>query len=108
MTEKQIRQDLKDIQYYYANKEIFEIATKEIGTNYVYDLSKKYNEVIRKAPPKLYDLYVRLYILNKTQDIIAFETNYSMQTVVTNCKNLMSFLYQELNKKEGANEQRII
>lgn len=103
MTVEQIRSDLKDIQYYYANKEIFELAAKEIGSNYAYDLAIKYNKVIRNAPPKLYDLYVRMYLMNKTQETVAIETNYSWQNIALNCKYLMEFLYKELNKLEGLN-----
>lgn len=103
MIVEQIRNDLKDIQYYYSNKEIFEMAAKEIGTNYICDLATKYNKVIRNAPPRLYDLYVRMYLMNKTQETIAIETNYSWQTIALNCKNLMEFLYKELNKLEELN-----
>lgn len=48
---EQIKNDLKDIQYYYANKEAFDIGAKEIGSNYVINLAEKYNKVIRNAPP---------------------------------------------------------
>lgn len=100
---KQIKNDLKDIQYYYANKEAFDIGAKEIGSNYVITLAEKYNKIIRNAPPKLYDLYVRMYLMNKAQETVGIETNFSWQTIALNCKKLMSFLVEELTKQENIN-----
>lgn len=103
MTVEQIKNDLKDIQYYYANKEAFDIGANEIGSNYIITLAEKYNKVIRNAPPRLYDLYVRMYLMNKTQETVGIETNFSWQTIALNCKKLMNFLVEELTKHENIN-----
>jgi len=100
MTVEQVRMDLKDIQYYYANKELFDLAAKTIGRHHVCEIADKYNEIIRKAPPRLYDLYVRLYLMNNTQEMVAEETNYATQTIALNCQNLTKYLFEELNKME--------
>ena len=43
MTLTQIREDLKDIRYYYSRKDIFEEAFKCTGTNSIVDKAKIYN-----------------------------------------------------------------
>lgn len=100
MTIEQVRVDLKDIQYYYANKELFDFAAKAIGRHHICDIAEKYGKIIRNAPPRLYDLYVRLYLMNKTQEMVAEETNYATQTIALNSQNLTKYLFEELNKVE--------
>ena len=41
-----IREDLKEIRYYYARKEIFDSAIGGIGLNKVFDTVKKYNTAV--------------------------------------------------------------
>ena len=59
-----IRDDLKEIKYYYAHKEIFEKASKHIGEHACIEKINKYNDAIRFAPARLYELYVSLYDLS--------------------------------------------
>ena len=62
----EIREDLKEIRYYYAHKDIFEKASKQIGEHSCIAKIVKYNDVIRFAPARLYELYVSLYLENNT------------------------------------------
>lgn len=95
----QVKNDLKDIRYYYANKELFDKVSSTIGKNYVCSLVEKYNNAIMNAPPKLYDLYARKYVLNMTQESVANDTSYSMKTIASNCELLLNYLCCELNKE---------
>ncbi len=61
LTLKQIRNDLKDIRYYYSRKEALEQGFRVVGTNDIVDKTKRYNTVIQSAPTRLYDIYVGLY-----------------------------------------------
>ena len=71
-----IREDLKEIRYYYARKEIFDSAIGGIGLNEVLNKVKTYNTAVRYAPPRLYDLYVCLYTKNYTQEGLSIELGY--------------------------------
>ena len=55
MTLNEIREDLKDIRYYYSRKHLFDSVVSEIGYNSIQLKLQKYNEAVREAPPKLFD-----------------------------------------------------
>ena len=67
ISKETIREDLKNIRFYYSRREIFENGESQIGGSAFYPIVQKYNQAIREAPPRLYDLYVSLYIFNQTQ-----------------------------------------
>ena len=100
MTLTQIREDLKDIRYYYSRKDIFEEGFKCTGTNSIVDKAKIYNEAIQTASPKLYELYVSLYIKNNTQESLSEELCYTPEYVQMLNKQLLKFLQTKLIKKE--------
>ena len=56
-----IREDLREVRYYYTRKELFDETFKSISTNVILEKVYRYNEAIRSAPVRLYDLYVCLY-----------------------------------------------
>ncbi len=69
-----IREDLKDIRYYYLRKATFDEARSFTGRmNEILDKVNMYNEVMQKASPRLYDLYYSLYIKNHTQESLSEE-----------------------------------
>lgn len=43
LTLKQIRDDLKDIRYYYSRKEAFEQGFRVVGSNDIVGKAKRYN-----------------------------------------------------------------
>lgn len=63
ITLKQIRADLREIRFYYINKEKMDEAFQTTGRNEIMNLVEKYHKAMQTAPIKLYDLYVGLYIL---------------------------------------------
>ncbi len=54
ITLEQIRKDLREIRYYYANEKAFQSMAKSVGESSVVEKVGRYNGVIRKAPAKLY------------------------------------------------------
>jgi hypothetical protein len=97
MTLAEIRKDLKEIRYYYSRKELLDKAFNEVGTNSVLNKVRKYNAAVNTAPPRLYDLYISLYVNNSTQENLAADLNYTPEYIQMQNKKLLLFLQSELN-----------
>ena len=100
-----IREDLKDIRYYYMRKKMFEQAFESTGVNDIVMKVEKYNGVIRSATPKIYDLYVSLYINNHTQESLSNAMGFTPEYIQQLNKKLLKFLQSKLQdeKEEIAN-----
>ena len=96
----EIREDLKDIRYYYSRKDMFEKASQSIGKNTIYEKVEMYNNLICLAPPKLYDIYVSLYLNNNTQDSLADKLGYTIEHISRLNSQLVKFLHSSLEKEE--------
>ena len=96
---EQLREDLKEIRYYYARKDVFDAAVKTLGVNEMIAKAERYNQVARKAPPTLLDVYISLYLQNKTQVSLASDLGYSTEYVRTKHNELLEFL--RVNLTEG-------
>lgn len=94
-TLKEIREDLKEIRHYYSRKEIFEIGFRVVGTSEIVQKAERYNLAIRSASPKLYDLYISLYLQNRTQSAYSLEFNYSPEYVYQMHRKLTEFFYEK-------------
>jgi len=92
----EIRTDLKEIQYYYTRKELFDKSLDTVGTNSVIEKVRKYNEIIKSAPPRLYDVYVSLYVNGLTQESMAHDRGYSSKVIYLLNKKLLEFLQKNL------------
>lgn len=77
LTLKTIREDLKEIRYYYSRKSIFDEAFRQVAPNCILDKVRKYNDAVKAAPPRLYDLYICLHVKNYTQEGFSIELNYT-------------------------------
>ena len=73
---EQIREDLRDIRYYYAHKDVFDKNEVSVGVNVVKRKVEKYNAVIVFAPPRFYDLYVGRYAPSAYAMKCGYATNY--------------------------------
>jgi acyl-CoA reductase-like NAD-dependent aldehyde dehydrogenase len=95
-----IREDLKEIRYYYTRKETFDKAHKEMPTMPISILAKvnKYNEIAATASARLYDLYLSLYTRNFTQEGLADEIDKGRTFVQRANEKLVLFLYEKLNE----------
>mgnify|MGYP003571565366 CR=1 FL=1 len=94
-----IRRDLKNIRYYYARKNAFENASLTVGQNTIIDKLDIYNNAIRFATPRLYDLYVTLYTQNNTQDSLSEKWGYSLEHVSRLHSQLVRFFLNYFEKE---------
>lgn len=102
----EIREDLKDIKYYYSRKDLFDKAFQTTGGNVIVDKALNYNNVVKLAPPKLYEVYVALYVQNHTQESFADKLCYSTQYVQVLNRKLLKFIqmnYEKANSDKGEN-----
>ena len=99
ITMQKIREDLKEVRYYYARKELFDEAFAKIGKNKVLSKVERYNQAVASAPPVLYDIYMNLYVRNYTQEALSIEMNYTPEYIQMLNKRLVLFLVEKL--KEG-------
>lgn len=100
MKDNEIRNDLKEIRYYYQRKSVFDDACVKVGHNAVLEKVQKYNQLMQSAPPRLYDLYISLYVLNFTQQALAAELNFSAEYVHQLNKRLLEFIKSKFEEKE--------
>lgn len=96
-----IRKELKEVRYYYARRAVFDKALREVGNKSIMDLVNKYNNAVNTAPPKIYDIYISLYVNYNTQEKLSEELNYSPDYVRKLNKELLKFLQKKFNEQEG-------
>lgn len=96
-----IKADLRDIRFYYANRELLDESFGDIGTNRIMETVKMYNAAVCLISPRLYEVYVCLYIKGKTQAAYAREHGYTSEYVQSIHVMLLKALQQELSKKGG-------
>ena len=77
ISKDEIRTTLSDI-IYYANIRSFQNASRYVGENRIVKTAEKFNKAIENAPPKVYELYIHLYINNGTMASVAAELSYSI------------------------------
>lgn len=92
-----IREDLRNIRYYFSRKEKLNKHFEIVGENEITNTIAKYNAAICKAPPKLYELYVYLYVEGNTQESAAEEFGYSTDYLQRMNKQLLKFLQAHMN-----------
>lgn len=88
-------------------KDDFDAAFRKTGENKVIEKVKLYNQIIQIASPKLYDLYVSLYIDCHTQESLSDKLGYTPEYIQMLNKKLLKFLQTNLNKGEKLNEAKI-
>ena len=94
----QIRNDLKDIRYYVSRKKVFDDNSNFVGVNNITEKLKIYNDAVCSASPRLYDLYVSLYLNNQTQESLSALMGYSFQTISRLNVQLLNHFYKKLNE----------
>ena len=101
MTLDQVKSDLKEIQYYYAKQKELDGASRTIGASKITKKVELYNEAVRNAPVKLYEVYVSLYVHNNTQLTLSFDWDCSLEYVKRQLRKLRIFLKEQLEKEEA-------
>jgi hypothetical protein len=79
---------------------LFEQASTEVGASFVAWNIQKYNDAIRFAPPRLYELYVSLYINNNTFESLAEKSGFSYDYIQKLNRKLVKY-FQEHILEEG-------
>lgn len=95
MSEEQIKEDLRELKYYYSHKSSVEEHFKVTGTTGVKNLARRYEAAIRLAPVRLYDLFGCLYIQCKTQEELAIDFGCSTEHIRRLNKELYAFLLRQ-------------
>lgn len=101
---KEIKEDLKDIKYYYSRKKAMDESFRNIGYNSVVKKAEFYNELAKSAPPQLFDLYVALYINNHTQDSFAEAMCYARETINLFNKKLLLYFQSKILEMKGGEQ----
>ena len=92
MTIKKIRRDLQEIRYYYSRKETFDKAAESVVKNSIIEKVMKYNGIMEKASPRLFDLYIALYVQKDTQTMLANKWSVSVGYIKSLNKQLCEYL----------------
>ena len=96
MTLNEIRRDLKEVRYYYYRKDVLDKAFKSVSQNNVVEKVNKYNDIVKGAPPQLYDVYISLYTMNLTQEALSVELGYTPEYVQMLNKKLLKFIQSKI------------
>ena len=102
---EKIREDLKDIRYYYARKHIFDTVKGNVGLNKILDKVEIYNQAILSAPPRLFDLYVCLYTMGYTQEGLSAELGFTHEYVQMQHKKMLLFLQAQFEEKQDEEDE---
>lgn len=94
----EIREDLKDVRYYYMRKKMFDSNIKNTGITAIQKKAEKYNAAMVNAPAKLYDLYIGLYVEGKTQGCFSSDMGYCEKHIQKQNKQLLLFLQETLKE----------
>lgn len=101
---KSIREDLRNIRYYYSRKDLFDKSSHRIGESEVLQKIELYNKLVCKAKPRLYDLYVSIYLENNSQESMAERLGYSPVYICQLNTELARFIQKELDKEGKDND----
>ena len=94
-----IKRELENIRYYYARRDMFDKAFDSVGKNTILQTVDRYNQAICAAPPKLYEMYVALYIECCTYEAAAESLCYSVNYVYKTNKKIVDFFFNAMNKE---------
>lgn len=104
MTIKEIKNDLKEIRYYYALVESLKLGSKLIPSQHITEKVEKYNKIIKNAPVQFYALYVGLYVSNNTQSELAEKWKVGKDSIKKLNAKLCNYLENEFKKQENKEE----
>ena len=94
VTMEQIKTELANIRYYYSPK-----AFDSVGKNGILDTVSRYNQIICSAPPRVYEVYVCLYIECCTYEAAAEKLGYSVNYIYRSNKKIVDFFYETMNQE---------
>ena len=92
----QVRNDLKEIRYYYSMQDLFDRSAKTVKPLAILQKVERYNTAMQNAPAKLYVLYVSLYVENNSQSALAYEWQLTPEYVKELNNKLINYLQSAL------------
>lgn len=93
---QEIRDDLREIRYYYGMKDLFDQSSKTVKPLAIIEKVNRYNSAIEKASARLYALYVSLYINNNSQVTVAEDWNLTKEQIKNKNRQLLEYLQSAL------------
>lgn len=100
MTLKEVKEDLREIRYYYEHKKMFDRAMATAMKTEVLKKVDRYNAYMRTATARLFGLYVSLYVENNTQLVIATDWGVSEGYIRNLNRQLCEYLLEKNTEKE--------
>jgi hypothetical protein len=94
-----VKNDLLAIKYYYSRQKSMD-NNYTVGANAVTKKVDKYNRAVRTAPPKLYDLYLCLYVRSQTQEDTSLEMDFTTEYIRKLNKKLIAFFLTKVDVEE--------
>ena len=98
-TFEEIREDLREIRYYYSMQKIFDSAENTLKPALLLLKVRKYHEIMKNAPAKLFIVFVSLYVNNNSQAALADDWGYSREYIKELNQQLCEYLYQAFQKE---------
>ena len=96
----EVREDLRGIRYYYAHKEMFDKTVNVTGAHELIRKAERYNAAMCTAPPRLYEVYVGLYVYGNTQESLAVELKYTPEHIQRQYKKILLYLQTKISEEE--------
>ncbi|MGN0508022.1 MAG: hypothetical protein ACI4GX_02210 [Ruminococcus sp.] len=96
LTTVQVRNDLREIRYYYSMQDLFDRSAKTVKPLAILQKVERYNTAMQNAPARLFVLYVSLYVENNTQAALALEWQLTSDYIKELNNKLISFLQSAL------------
>ena len=94
---KQVRDDLKEIRYYYSMQQLFTDFSKVVMPAAILEKVKKYNAAAENAPARMYIVYISLYINNNSQATLAEEWGFTREYIRDLNQKLVAFFQKAFN-----------
>lgn len=101
-TLKEIRDDLKDVRFYYSKKNSLDNAFENVVVNDVFDKVNKYNDAVKSAPVRLYDIYLGLYVQDNTQFALSEELGYTPDYIRRLNRKLCEYFQKVFAKEKSS------
>ena len=82
-----------------SRKDTFAKAFDSVGQNGILGTVTRYNQIICMAPPRVYEVYVCLYIECCTYEAAAERLGYSVSYIYKSNKKIVDFFYEAMNQE---------
>lgn len=100
MTTKQVKEELREIRYYYTMKHVFDRCTKDIYPKKIMRMVEKYKLAMEEISfSKYYIIFMELYVNNTTQTDLANAWGVTRDYINSLNNELYLYLIEYFDKK---------